>query len=104
MRRVTIYDTLSRESRLFVPRFPPRVGMFVCGLTPYDEAHIGHARVAVVFDVVARALARWGYRVFYVQNVTNIDDKLLGRAGELGVDPFALADRHFGDGARRWSG
>lgn len=97
MRRVTIYDTLSRESRLFVPRFPPRVGMFVCGLTPYDEAHIGHARIAVVFDVVARALARWGYRVFYVQNVTNLDDKLLRRAGELGVDPFALADRYFAD-------
>jgi cysteinyl-tRNA synthetase len=95
MRRVTIYDTLSRESRLFVPRFPPRVGMFVCGLTPYDEAHIGHARVAVVFDIVARALARWGYRVLYVQNVTNIDDKLLGRAGQLGVDPFSLSDRHF---------
>ena len=95
MRRFQLYDTLSRETRLFVPITPPKVGMFVCGLTPYDEAHIGHGRFAVVFDVVARALRHWGYRVFYVQNVTNLDDKLIKRAGELGVDPLALADRHF---------
>ncbi|MGI0133126.1 MAG: cysteine--tRNA ligase [Thermoplasmata archaeon] len=95
MRRFRLYDTLSRETRLFVPITPPKVGLFVCGLTPYDEAHIGHGRFAVVFDVVARALRRWGYRVFYVQNVTNVDDKLIQRAGEGGIDPLALAERHF---------
>jgi cysteinyl-tRNA synthetase len=95
MRRFEVYDTLSREARLFVPITPPKVELFVCGLTPYDDAHIGHGKVAVTFDVVARALRRWGYRVFYVQNVTNIDDRLIARGGETGVDPLVLADRHF---------
>ncbi len=95
MRRVQLYDTMSRETRLFQPRFPPRVGMFVCGLTPYDEPHLGHGRFAVVFDVVARALRHWGYRVFYVQNVTNLDDKVIRRASELGADPLELSAQHF---------
>ncbi len=95
MRRFRVYDSMSRSVRPFVPILPPRVGLFVCGMTPYAEAHIGHGRTAVTFDVVARALRRWGYRVFYVQNVTNLDDKVLARAGEEGVDPLLLAERHF---------
>jgi cysteinyl-tRNA synthetase len=95
MRRFRVYDSMSRSVRLFVPITPPRVGLFVCGLTPYAEAHIGHGRTAVTFDVVARALRRWGYRVFYVQNVTNLDDKVIRRAGEEGADPLALSERHF---------
>jgi len=95
MRHFTVYDSMSREERAFAPITPPRVGLFVCGLTPYDEAHIGHARTFVFFDVVARALTRWGYRVFSVQNVTNLDDKIIDRAGELDEDPLALAERHF---------
>jgi cysteinyl-tRNA synthetase len=66
-------------------------------MTPYDDAHIGHGKVFVTFDVVARALRRWGYRVFYVQNVTNIDDRLIARGGESGTDPLVLADRHFAE-------
>jgi cysteinyl-tRNA synthetase len=85
---------MSRETRLFVPITPPKVGLFVCGLTPYDDAHIGHAKLAVTFDVVARALRRWGYRVFYVQNVTNLDDRLIARGAERGIDPLELADRY----------
>jgi cysteinyl-tRNA synthetase len=95
VRRVTIYDTLTREARQFAPIVPPRVGLYVCGLTPYAPAHVGHGRTFVVFDVIARALRRWGYRVFYVQNVTNLDDKLIARAAEEGDDPLALAVRHF---------
>jgi len=95
VRRVTIYDTMARAPRVFAPRVPPRVGLFVCGLTPYDEAHVGHGRAFVVFDTVARALRRWGYRVFYVQNVTNVDDKVIARAAELEEDPLALSDQHF---------
>ena len=94
MRRFTVYDSLTREVRSFAPIAPPRVGMFVCGLTPYAEAHVGHGRFAVVFDVVARALRHWGYRVFYVQNITNLDDKLIARAAEIEEDPLALADRY----------
>ena len=93
--RFTVYDSLTRAARVFEPLHSPRVGMYVCGLTPYAPAHIGHGRAFVVFDVVARALRRWGYRVFYVQNVTNLDDKLIARAAELDVDPLALADREF---------
>ncbi|MEM0129585.1 MAG: cysteine--tRNA ligase [Thermoplasmata archaeon] len=95
MRRVRLYDTRHREVRLFQPRFPPRVGMFVCGLTTYDDAHIGHGRFAVVFDVLARALRQWGYRVFYVQNVTNLDDKVIARAAEAGEDPLERSARYF---------
>ncbi|HXQ49147.1 MAG TPA: cysteine--tRNA ligase [Thermoplasmata archaeon] len=95
MRRVTIYDTMARAARVFAPRVPPRVGLFVCGLTPYAEAHVGHGRSFVVFDTVARALRRWGYRVFYVQNVTNVDDRVIARAAEEDEDPLALSDRHF---------
>ena len=95
MRRLTVYDSRSRSPRLFAPLHPPRVGLYVCGLTPYAPAHIGHGRTFVFFDVVARALRRWGYRVFYVQNVTNLDDKLIARAAEEGAEPLALAEQHF---------
>ena len=95
MRRVILYDTMARAPRVFAPRLPPRVGLFVCGLTPYAETHIGHGRAFVVFDTVARALRRWGYRVFYVQNVTNVDDKVIVRAAEQDEDPLALSDRYF---------
>ncbi len=93
MHRCTVYDSLSRETRVFAPITPPAVRMYVCGLTPYADAHVGHGRFAVVFDIVARALRHWGYRVFYVQNVTNLDDKLIARAAETDDDPLALADR-----------
>jgi len=95
VRRVEIYDSLSRTKRGLAPLVPPRVGLYVCGLTPYAPAHVGHGRTFVIFDVVVRALRRWGYRVFYVQNVTNLDDKLIARASEEGDDPLALAERHF---------
>jgi cysteinyl-tRNA synthetase len=94
VRRVTVYDSMTREVRGFAPLVPPRVGLFVCGLTPYAEAHVGHGRLFVVFDMVARALRRWGYRVLYVQSVTNLDDKVIARAAEEDVDPLALSDRN----------
>lgn len=95
MRRFAVYDSMTRATRGFAPITSPQVRLYVCGLTPYAEAHVGHGRFAVVFDVVARALRHWGYRVFYVQNVTNVDDKLIARAGETGEDPLLLADLHF---------
>jgi cysteinyl-tRNA synthetase len=100
VRRITLYDTRTRETRVFAPISPPRVGLFVCGMTPYAPAHVGHGRTMTFFDVVARALRRWGYRVFYVQNVTNLDDKLIARASEMGVEPLTLADRHFAEFSR----
>lgn len=98
MRRFRLYDTRTRETRPFVPLTPPKVGLFYCGLTPYADAHIGHAKGAVTFDVLVRALRRWGYRPFYLQNVTNLDDRLIARGAAEGVDPLVLAERHF----RHW--
>jgi cysteinyl-tRNA synthetase len=95
VRPFRVYDTLSKSVRPFVPRVSPRVGFFVCGQTPYAEAHIGHGRNAITFDVIARALRRWGYHVFYVQNVTNIDDRLIARGQAQGRDPLELAEFHF---------
>jgi cysteinyl-tRNA synthetase len=95
MRRFRVYDSLTRSVRLFAPITPPRVGLFVCGLTPYADSHVGHGRTFVFFDVVARALRRWGYRPFYIQNVTNLDDRLIARGAEEGVDPLLLAERYF---------
>ena len=88
-----IYNTLTREKEVFVPREKGRVGMYVCGMTVYDYCHIGHARVMVVFDAAARYLRYSGYDVTYVRNITDIDDKIIKRAQENG-EPFdALTER-----------
>ncbi len=80
-----IYNTLSRTKEDFVPLRGKRVNMFVCGITPYDHTHVGHARTYVTFDVVARYLRHRGYSVFYVQNVTDVDDRIVTRSAESGT-------------------
>jgi len=75
-----IYNTLAREKQVFVPIRPGEVRMYVCGMTVYDYCHLGHARVMVVFDMVRRWLRASGYRVTYVRNITDIDDKIIRRA------------------------
>jgi cysteinyl-tRNA synthetase len=77
-----LYNTLTRSKQDFVPIEPGRVRMYVCGMTVYDYCHIGHARVMVVFDVVQRWLRASGYRLTYVRNITDIDDKIIRRAVE----------------------
>lgn len=88
---ITIYNSLSRRPELLSPRTNQRINMFVCGPTVYDYIHIGNARVFVFFDVVAKYLAHTGFTVDYVQNITDIDDKIIKRAQEHGVDPFTYA-------------
>jgi len=88
-----IYNTLSRELEVFVPREPGHVRMYVCGMTVYDLCHLGHARAMVAFDVVQRWLKCSGYQVTYVRNVTDIDDKIIKRAMENGETIGALTDR-----------
>ena len=75
-----IYNSLARDKQDFVPIEPGHVRMYVCGMTVYDYCHLGHARVMVVFDMVARWLRACGYRVTYVRNITDIDDKIIRRA------------------------
>ncbi|WFP50758.1 cysteine--tRNA ligase [Methylomonas sp. EFPC3] len=88
-----IYNTLTRSKQEFVPKQPGKVGMYVCGMTVYDYCHIGHARVMVVFDTVARYLRHSGYELIYVRNITDIDDKIIQRANQNGEDFTALTAR-----------
>ena len=80
-----LHNTLSREIETFVPIEPQHVRMYVCGMTVYDLCHVGHARFLLVFDMVFRWLKTLGYRVTYVRNITDIDDKIIKRAVERGI-------------------
>ena len=88
-----IYNTLSRKKETFIPKIAGKVGMYVCGMTVYDYCHIGHARVMVVFDTVARYFRHSGYDLTYVRNITDIDDKIIQRAHEKGEDFSELTER-----------
>jgi cysteinyl-tRNA synthetase len=88
-----LFNTLTDEKQDFAPSKPGRVGIYVCGLTVYDLAHIGHARMLTAFDVAVRAL-RWdGWQVTFVRNWTDVDDKIIRRANERGEDPRQFAAR-----------
>lgn len=91
-----IYNTLSRRLEPFEPLEPGHVRMYVCGMTIYDLCHIGHARMMMAFDVVQRWLKVSGYRVTYVRNITDIDDKIIKRAVERGISLRALTDEMTG--------
>ena len=86
-----IYNTLSRKKEVFRPRQGKKVNVFVCGPTVYDFSHLGHARTYIVFDVIVKYLKRAGYKIFYLQNITDIDDKIINRAREKKVLPQELA-------------
>jgi cysteinyl-tRNA synthetase len=88
-----IYNSLARDKQEFVPIRPGEVRMYVCGITVYDYCHLGHARMLVVFDMVQRWLRASGLRVTYVRNITDIDDKIIKRAAEMGESPEALSER-----------
>ncbi|GMV00408.1 MAG: cysteine--tRNA ligase [Burkholderiaceae bacterium] len=88
-----LYNSLTRSKETFVPLEPGTVRMYVCGMTVYDWCHVGHARVLVVFDVVQRWLRASGYRLTYVRNVTDIDDKIIRRAVENGESIAELTAR-----------
>ena len=96
-----LVSTLTGRAEELRPPPGGRVGVYVCGVTPYAESHAGHALAAIVYDVLVRYL-RWpgnhagGHEVRYVSNYTDIDDNVIGRAAELGLDPLALAAEHIG--------
>ena len=90
---LTIYNSLTNRKEPFTPIVPGQVSMYVCGMTVYDYCHIGHARVLVVFDVVYRFLKHLGFEVTYVRNITDIDDKIINRANEIGEDFSDLTQR-----------
>ncbi len=90
---IKIYNTLSRKKELLQPLEENHVKLYVCGITSYDYCHIGHARSALVFDMVVRYLRYRGYKVTFVRNFTDIDDKIIARAAEQGIESAALAQR-----------
>jgi cysteinyl-tRNA synthetase len=90
---VKVFNTLSGEKEEFLPQ-GSEVKMYVCGVTPYDECHIGHAMSYIIFDVIRRYLKYRDYRVKYVQNVTDIDDKIIDRAAKRGVKASELAQQY----------
>ncbi|MEM0438282.1 MAG: cysteine--tRNA ligase [Candidatus Micrarchaeia archaeon] len=87
-----IFDSFASEEKEFAPASGNEVKMYVCGLTPYDRMHVGHIRTYVFFDVVRRYLEHKGYAVNYLQNVTDVEDKVFKRAAELNVHPLKLAE------------
>jgi cysteinyl-tRNA synthetase len=89
-----IYNSLHNRKQPFVPIEPGKVRMYVCGITVYDYCHLGHARMLVVFDMIYRYLQARGYHVTYVRNITDIDDKIIKRAGDNN-EPFSALTARF---------
>ena len=89
-----IYNTLSRAKETFVPLEEGKVRVYVCGVTVYDDCHVGHARSLVTFDVIVRYLDFLGYEVKFVRNFTDVDDKIIQRAAELKITPNEVASRY----------
>jgi len=89
-----LYNTLTKKKEEFVPIEKGKVGIYVCGITAYDVCHIGHARSAVVFDVIYRYLRYRDYEVTYVKNFTDVDDKIIGKANAEGTDIYSISERY----------
>mgnify|MGYP001353120655 FL=1 len=88
---IKLFNTLTRKKEALKPIKGKNIKLFVCGITPYDYAHIGHAKTYVQFDVIVKYLRCKGYSVYYLQNVTDIDDKIINRAKEKNIKPLDLA-------------
>lgn len=93
LKTLYLYDSLQAQKREFVPIKAGEIGMYVCGMTVYDDCHIGHARVMVAFDACVRAWRALGYKVRYVRNITDIDDKIIARAQENSEPIHVLTER-----------
>ncbi|MDD5238647.1 MAG: cysteine--tRNA ligase [Candidatus Omnitrophica bacterium] len=91
---IFIYNSLTRKKEAFEPIHPPQVKIYTCGVTVYDESHIGHARSLYIFDVIRRYLKYRGYKVSFVRNITDIDDKIINRARELKIDWNELVKKY----------
>src|SRR2546430_587018 len=92
-----VYNTLSRKKEAFVPLHGKRVSMFVCGITPQDQTHLGHAKTYVAFDVIARYLRSKGFHVFYLQNVTDIEDRIIAKMKSTGRPWDEIVAQYFAE-------
>ena len=93
-RKIMVYNTMTRRKEEFLPLEPGKVSIYVCGVTPYNEPHIGNARPFVVWDAIRRFFAKAGYQVHYVQNFTDVDDKIIRAANEQGIPAKEIANRY----------
>jgi len=91
---IKIFNTMTKTKEELVPREPGKISIYACGITPYNFAHIGNSRPAVFWDCVRRFLKYRGYRVTFIQNFTDVDDKIINRAQQLGKDPLKLAGEY----------
>ena len=91
---LTLYNSLSRSKEAFAPEHPPVVRLYVCGPTVYDDAHLGHARCYITWDVLIRTLRAWGYDVQDARNITDVDDKILAKAAATGQSPQSVAQQY----------
>jgi cysteinyl-tRNA synthetase len=94
---IKVHNTLSNKKEEFKPQKENFVSMYVCGVTPYDEVHLGHARAYVAFDIIKRHLLKRGYKVCHVQNFTDVDDKIIKRSQEKNMKPSELAQIYIDD-------
>ncbi len=93
MREIMIKNNLTGKKEILKPLTPGHVKMYACGVTPYDSCHIGHAMQAIFFDVMRRFMEFAGYRVTYVRNFTDVDDKIINRSKDLGILPLELSEK-----------
>lgn len=91
---IRLYNSLTHQKEEFVPKVPEKASIYACGPTTYNYFHLGNARMLVVFDMIRRYLIYKGYDVTYVQNFTDVDDKIIKRSAEEGMDPMALARKY----------
>ncbi len=91
---IRLHNTLSRRIEDFEPLVPGQISLYVCGMTVYDDCHVGHARAMVVFDSFVRYLRHRGWKVRFVRNFTDVDDKIIERANERGEEPLVFAERY----------
>src|SRR4030042_1421711 len=98
---LVLYNTLTKRKEPLEPLHKDKIGIYVCGVSVYDQSHLGHAKSAIDFDVIVRWLRHRGYDVKHVTNFTDVDDKIIARANEIGIDPLKLSqrmiDEYFGD-------
>ncbi len=92
-----IYDTLTKKKKVFRPRNKKRVEMFVCGITPYDSPHIGNLRSFLNYDMIANYLRKKGYKLTYIQNITDIDDKIIKKAQEENTTCKKISEKYFSE-------
>lgn len=92
-----IYNTLTRKKETFETLVPGETSIYVCGPTVYDNAHVGHAMSAIVFDIIRRYLEYRGYNIHHVMNYTDVDDKIIQRANQAGIEPVKLAESYINE-------